>query len=75
MALTLERLNGVEEVDTAAGHAYGNLPAHRFRSCRKPHAHGFLFALDWGARGSAVVGGGLSTNAGGNRVILVRHGP
>ncbi|MDE2436660.1 MAG: FAD-binding oxidoreductase [Sphingomonadales bacterium] len=31
--------------------------------------HGLTFAVDWGARGSATVGGGISTNAGGNRVI------
>lgn len=32
-------------------------------------AHGLVFAVDWGARGSATVGGGISTNAGGNRVV------
>lgn len=30
---------------------------------------GFYFALDLGARGSCAIGGNLSTNAGGNRVI------
>ena len=32
-------------------------------------AEGLLFAPDWGARGSAQVGGGISTNAGGLNVL------
>jgi FAD/FMN-containing dehydrogenase len=32
-------------------------------------SHGMLFPLDLGARGSCTIGGNLSTNAGGNRVI------
>ena len=32
-------------------------------------AAGFFFPLDLGARGSCAIGGNLSTNAGGNRVI------
>ncbi len=30
---------------------------------------GLLFAVDWGGRGSATVGGAISTNAGGNQVL------
>ena len=30
---------------------------------------GLLFAVDWGARGSATVGGAIATNAGGNQVL------
>ena len=32
-------------------------------------AAGLFYPVDWGARGSATVGGSLATNAGGNRVI------
>ncbi len=32
-------------------------------------ASGLDFAVDWGARSSATVGGGVSTNAGGSRVV------
>ena len=32
-------------------------------------AHDLLFAVDWGGRGSATVGGAISTNAGGNQVL------
>ena len=35
--------------------------------------HGLQFAPDWGARGTATIGGGISTNAGGNNVV--RYGP
>jgi FAD/FMN-containing dehydrogenase len=31
--------------------------------------HGLQFAVDWGGRGSATVGGAISTNAGGNQVL------
>lgn len=69
VALTLERMSGVEEVDSAAATltALAGTPIQIVQEAAREH--GFLFALDWGARGSAVVGGGLSTNAGGNRVI------
>ncbi len=32
-------------------------------------AEGLKFAVDWGGRGSATIGGSLSTNAGGNSVV------
>lgn len=32
-------------------------------------AHGMAFAPDWGARGSATIGGGIATDAGGNNVL------
>lgn len=69
VALTLERLTGVEEVDTAAATitAWAGTPIQVLQDAAREQ--GFLFALDWGARGTATVGGALATNAGGNRVI------
>ena len=32
-------------------------------------AQGLKFAVDWGGRGTATIGGGISTNAGGNSVV------
>lgn len=32
-------------------------------------AQGLKFAVDWGARGTATIGGGIATNAGGNSVV------
>jgi len=37
--------------------------------CEAADAKGLFFPLDLGARGSATIGGNISTNAGGNRVI------
>jgi FAD/FMN-containing dehydrogenase len=37
--------------------------------CEAADAKGLIFPLDLGARGSATIGGNISTNAGGNRVI------
>ena len=45
-------------------------PACRCSACRSAsREHGFMFPLDLGARGSCTIGGNISTNAGGNRVI------
>ncbi len=67
--LSLERMNKIEAIDTLgatvtveAGVVVENLQ-------RAAEEHNLLFAVDWGARGSAQVGGMLGTNAGGNKVI------
>jgi FAD/FMN-containing dehydrogenase len=69
IALSLERLSGVEEVDTASAtltvRAGTTLQAAQEAAAQA----GFELALDLGARGSCQIGGNLATNAGGNRVI------
>jgi len=69
IALSLERLVGIEEIDPAAAtmtvRAGTTLEAIQLAAEKA----GFFFALDLGARGSCTIGGNLSTNAGGNRVI------
>ncbi len=69
IALSLERLRGVEEIDEAAATitAAAGTPIQLLQEAARDK--GFLFALDWGARGTATVGGCIATNAGGNRVI------
>jgi FAD/FMN-containing dehydrogenase len=69
IALSLERIAGVEEIDKAA--ATMTLGAGTALEAAQQSADeaGFLLALDLGARGSCQIGGNLSTNAGGNRVI------
>jgi FAD/FMN-containing dehydrogenase len=69
IALSLERLAGIEEIDRAA--ATMTLGAGTILEAAQHAADeaGFLLALDLGARGSCQIGGNLSTNAGGNRVI------
>jgi FAD/FMN-containing dehydrogenase len=72
IAISLERLSGVEEIDTAAGTmtAMAGTPLEVAQLAAE--VAGFLLPIDLGARGSCQIGGNLSTNAGGIRVI--RHG-
>ncbi|MEY2632325.1 MAG: hypothetical protein RIR00_979, partial [Pseudomonadota bacterium] len=67
--LSLERLRGIEEIDSAAGTltVLAGTPLQEAQEAAA--AAGFLLALDLGARGSCQVAGNVATNAGGNRVI------
>jgi FAD/FMN-containing dehydrogenase len=72
IALSLERMNKIEEVDIAsrAMTVEAGVPLQAVQEAAE--SAGFSFPLDLGARGSATIGGNIATNAGGNRVI--RHG-
>ncbi len=69
LALSLERMNSIEEVN----------PAERTMTVQSgvvleavqnaADEHGLMYPLDIGGRGSCTVGGNIATNAGGNRVI------
>ncbi len=67
--LSLERLRAIEEVDAIAGTitVQAGVPLQSVQEAAD-HA-GLLFPLDIGGRGSCLIGGNLSTNAGGNRVL------
>jgi len=69
LLLSLERLRGPPDIDplgrTAVVHAGVALQEMQQAADEAE----FLFPLDLGARGSATIGGNISTNAGGNRVI------
>ena len=69
VALSMERMVGVEEIDpdSATMTVWAGTPLEAVQ--RAAEAAGLYFALDLGARGSCAIGGNLSTNAGGNRVI------
>ncbi len=69
IALSLERMNKIEEIDVAASTATVQAGCVLQTVCEAVDAKGALFPLDLGARGSATIGGNISTNAGGNRVI------
>ena len=69
VALSLERMVGVEEVDAASATMTVKAGTPLEAVQRAADEAGFFFALDLGARGSCAIGGNLSTNAGGNRVI------
>ena len=68
-ALSLERLDGVLEIDPAAATmtVLAGTPLQKIQEAAE--AAGFFCALDLGARGSCSIGGNIATNAGGNRVI------
>ncbi len=69
VALSLERLTGIEEIDPAAATitVRAGTPLETVQQAAADA--GFLMPLDLGARGSCAIGGNLSTNAGGNRVL------
>ena len=69
VAVSLERMNAIEEVDAISGTLTVQAGCTLQAVQEAAEAAGFLFALDLGARGSCTIGGNLSTNAGGNRVI------
>lgn len=69
VVLSLERLNRIEEVD-AVGRTMtvqAGVPLERLQ--QEAEKVGLMFPIDLGARGSCQIGGNVSTNAGGNRVI------
>jgi len=69
IAISLERLRGIEEVDTAAATMVVKAGTPLEECQRAAEEAGLFLALDLGSRGSCTIGGNLSTNAGGIRVI------
>ena len=69
IVLSMERMNAIEEVDTGGGVVVTQTGVPLQRLQERVGEHGFMFPLDLGARGSCTIGGNISTNAGGNRVI------
>ena len=69
IVLSMERMNAIEEVDTGGGVVITQTGVPLQRLQERVGEHGFMFPLDLGARGSCTIGGNISTNAGGNRVI------
>lgn len=69
LALSLERMNAIESIDPVnrTMTVEAGVPLQVVQE--KAEEHGLMFPLDLGARGSATIGGNVSTNAGGNRVI------
>ncbi|MCB1444480.1 MAG: FAD-binding oxidoreductase [Rhizobiaceae bacterium] len=72
VVITLDRLAGIEEIDTAAGTMTLRAGTVLEVAQKAAEEAGFLLPIDLGARGSCQIGGNIATNAGGIRVI--RHG-
>lgn len=69
VAVSLERMNAIEDIDLASGTVTvqaGAILQTVQEACRDA---GALLAIDLGARGSCQIGGNVAANAGGNRVI------
>jgi FAD/FMN-containing dehydrogenase len=69
LALSLERMNAVEEIDPASATMRVQAGCPLQAACEAAEAKGLMLPLDLGSRGSATIGGNISTNAGGNRVL------
>lgn len=69
IVLSMELMNAIEEIDTSSGVAIVQAGAVLQKVQERVEGDGFTFPLDLGARGSCTIGGNISTNAGGNRVI------
>lgn len=72
IALSLERMNAIEQTDTRAGLMQVQAGATLQAVQEAAVAAGMVFGVDLGARGSCQIGGNVSTNAGGNGVL--QHG-
>ena len=69
IALSLERMRAVEEIDPDGATMTVQAGCVLEQACVAAEGEGLFLPLDLGARGSATIGGMISTNAGGNRVL------
>ena len=67
--VSLERMRSVGEIDPVGRTMVVEAGCVVQTAQEAAEAHGLKFAVDWGARGSATIGGGIATNAGGNSVV------
>ena len=69
LALSLELMNQIEGIDAQASTMVVQAGCPLQTACEAAEARGLFLPLDLGSRGSATIGGNISTNAGGNRVL------
>lgn len=69
VVISTERLNNIEEIDTASRTATVQAGVILENIHNAVAAKDLLFPLNFGAKGSAQIGGVISTNAGGLRVL------
>ncbi len=67
--ISLERMNRIESIDAWDGVAVVQAGAVLQAVQEQVAEQGFLFPLDFGARGTATIGGAVATNAGGLNVL------
>lgn len=69
LALSLERMNQVQEIDTLSMTMTVEAGCILQLAQEAAEEQGAFLPVDLGARGSAMIGGVIGTNAGGNRVV------
>ncbi|MGH9641038.1 MAG: FAD-binding oxidoreductase [Terriglobales bacterium] len=69
VVVSLERMRAIRELDVAAGTITVEAGVVMEAVQKAAEASDLFFPLDLGGRGSCQIGGNLSTNAGGNRVL------
>ena len=69
IVVSLESMNAIERIDVPGRSLRAQAGVQLGRVQREAEEHGMVFPLDLGARDSATVGGNISTNAGGLRVL------
>ena len=69
VVIAMERMRGIRELDATAATITVEAGVVMEAVQRAADAADFFFPLDLGGRGSCQIGGNLSTNAGGNRVL------
>jgi FAD/FMN-containing dehydrogenase len=69
VALSLSRMKAIEAIDPDGSTMTVQAGCVLEDACQAASAAGLFLPLDLGSRGSATIGGVLSTNAGGNRVL------
>jgi FAD/FMN-containing dehydrogenase len=69
LALSLDRMAAVEDIDREGATMTVQAGCVLQTACEAAEAAAMMLPLDMGSRGTATVGGAISTNAGGNRVL------
>lgn len=69
LALSLDRMNGIESLDAAASIVTVQAGVTLQAVQEAAAEHGLQFGVDLGARGTCQIGGNIATNAGGNGVL------
>lgn len=69
IVISMERMRNIEQTDQENRSMTVQAGAVLQQIQETAAGHGLMFPLDLGARGSATIGGNISTNAGGNGVI------
>jgi FAD/FMN-containing dehydrogenase len=69
IVLSLERMNHIEEINSTDRTMVVQSGVVLQQVQERAEEAGLMFPLDLGGRGSCTIGGNISTNAGGNRVI------